>query len=167
MSDASRRLATLALGLFGALLVGCASGPLEREGVATDVTPANAAATDSAGETVLWGGVIVNATNLEERTRLEIVGYPIDSYSQRPETDGEPLGRFLAYERGYLETAEFGRGRRVTVRGQVTGTEQGRVGDAPYTYPTIAIESLELWSERRERSSGPRFHFGIGVLLGN
>lgn len=164
MSTAFR---ALALGAALLLAAGCASGPLKTEGVARDVVPSASAGTEYVGETVLWGGVIVNATNLEERTRLEIVGYPLDEYSQRPQTDAEPQGRFLAYREGYLETAEYGRGRRVTVRGEITGSERGRIGEAPYTYPAVAVDELELWPESRDRgSSRPRFHFGLGVIFG-
>lgn len=155
--------------LLMVVVPGCATGPLSTEGVAGNVTPASAAAGPSAadGRIVLWGGVIVAAENLEERTRLEIVGYPLDRRSQRPLLEEAPLGRFLAYRDGYLETAEFGAGRRVTVRGTVTGTERGRVGEADYTYPTVRIEALELWPQRQEQREGPRIHFGIGVIFSN
>ncbi|MEX0607100.1 MAG: Slp family lipoprotein [Halofilum sp. (in: g-proteobacteria)] len=149
------------------LAAGCASGPLKTEGVARDLDPGEGASPEHVGATVLWGGVVVNSENLADRTRLEIVGYPLDEHSQRPLTEAEPQGRFLAYRDGYLETAEYGRGRRVTVRGEVTGSEEGRIGEARYTYPAVAVEQLELWQEPRERSSRPRFHFGIGVILGN
>jgi outer membrane lipoprotein len=138
--------------------------------VARDVTPARAAEAPAAaqGRTVLWGGVIVAAKNLAERTRIEIVGYPLDPHSQRPRTEAQPAGRFLAFEEGYLETAEFSQGRRVTLRGTVTGTEAGRVGEADYTYPTVRVERLELWPEQESRpGSEPRFHFGIGIILSN
>lgn len=154
-----------ALGIF-LLLAGCASGPLKTEGVARDLDPGEAASGEHVGATVLWGGVVVNAENLADRTRLEIVGYPLDESSQRPLTEAEPQARFLAYRDGYLETAEYGRGRRVTVRGEIIGSEEGRIGEARYTYPAVAVEQLELWRESRERSSRPRFNFGIGVIFG-
>lgn len=156
--------------LAAALLAGCASGPLPVEGVARDLTPGRVTADPAAatGRTVLWGGVIVNAKNLPERTRLEILAYPLDERSQRPLTGQAPAGRFLAFKAGYLETAEFSQGRRVTLRGTVTGTREGRVGDADYSYPTVAIETLELWpAESAGRRGEPRFHFGIGIILSN
>jgi len=151
------------------LLAGCASGPLKTEGVAQGLTPDHAVQQPEAamGKTVLWGGVIVAAKNLEQRTRLEVVGYPLDRYSQRPQTDAQPVGRFLAYQDGYLETAEYGAGRRVTVRGTVTGTEQGVVGEAEYTYPEVSVESIELWPEQAPAEDRTRFHFGIGIILSN
>jgi len=155
--------------LLLAMLAGCASAPLKTEGVATDLTPdaAVSSAAAATGRTVLWGGVIVSATNLPHRTRLEIVGYPLDPYSQRPYTDKPPEHRFLAFQQGYLETAEYRAGRAVTVRGKVTGTEAGHVGDAAYTYPTVQVEALHLWPQRAANEGEPRFHFGIGILLGN
>lgn len=162
MSIITRRSWPLLLSL---LLAGCASGPLKTEGVG-EVTPSEATDPGSVGETVLWGGVVVSATNMAERTRLEIVSYPLDQYTQRPKTDAEPGGRFLAYKSGYLETAEYGRGRRVTLRGEVAGSEEGRVGEAPYTYPTVEIESLELWPESSGRSSSG-VRFGVGIIFSN
>lgn len=162
MYTVARRSCLLLLAL---LLAGCASGPLKTEGV-SQLTPDEATDSGSVGETVLWGGVIVSATNLSERTRLEIVSYPLDQYTQRPKTDDEPGKRVLAYKPGYLETAEYGRGRRVTLRGVVTGTEEGRVGEAPYTYPTVEIESLELWPESSGRSSSG-VRFGVGIIFSN
>lgn len=156
--------------LAAALLAGCASGPLPVEGAARDLTPSAVTADPeaAAGRTVLWGGIIVAAKNLPERTRLEILGYPIDRRSQRPLTDEAPTGRFLAYEDGYLETAEFAQGRRITVRGAITGTESGRVGEADYTYPSVDIESLELWpADTARQREDSRFHFGIGIILSN
>lgn len=163
MFTIARRSALL---LLSVLLAGCASGPLKTEGV-SELTPDEATTPDSVGATVLWGGVVVSATNLAERTRLEIVGYPLDSYSQRPKADAEPAGRFLAYKAGYLETAEYKRGSRVTLRGEITGSEEGRVGEAPYTYPTVEIEALELWPAPSSRGEGSRFRFGVGVIFSN
>ncbi|MDZ7747465.1 MAG: Slp family lipoprotein [Halofilum sp. (in: g-proteobacteria)] len=160
----------LAAVLAAAVLGGCASGPLRDEGVATELTPQGVAddPVPATGRTVLWGGVIVAARNLAERTRIEIVAYPLDPRSQRPLLQEAPVGRFLAYEEGYLETAEYRQGRRITVRGTVSGTEPGRVGEADYTYPTVTVEALELWPEQDARPrSEPRFHFGIGIILSN
>lgn len=166
MSDPGAPARMFALILVTAALCGCANGPLKTAGVATGLTPANVAERRGAvGKTVLWGGVIVAARNLAERTRLEIVAYPLDPGSQRPRVEAEPLGRFLAYQGGYLETAEFSPGRRITVRGTLTGFRTGYVGEAHYTYPTVRIEALELWPRGRDRDTGPNFHFGIGVIF--
>jgi len=148
-------------------LAGCAPGPLSIEGANLDITPAEARTEPSAaqGETVVWGGRIVATQNQPERTRLEIVAYPITAHAQRPNRDQEPLGRFRAYQAGYLETAAYSPGREVTVRGIVTGTEEGRIDAVTYTYPTVDIEAIKLWEPRAQvRREEPRFHFGFGII---
>ncbi|MFA5531806.1 MAG: Slp family lipoprotein [Thiohalomonadaceae bacterium] len=153
-----------------ALLVGCAgTGPeFKTEGVATGLTPREAStrAADIAGTRVLWGGVIVNSTNLENATQLEVLGYPLDD-SQEPQTDAGPAGRFLVIEPGYLETADYAQGRRITVVGPVTGTRQGKIGESAYTYPVVDPDRIHLWPRAStQRYTEPRFHFGVGVIFG-
>ncbi|MFW5969832.1 MAG: Slp family lipoprotein [Halofilum sp. (in: g-proteobacteria)] len=150
-------------------LAGCASAPLATEGVDPDATPT--AVKDDAeaavDRTVLWGGVIADARNLRERTRLEIVAYPLGKRTQRPDTDAASLGRFRVYVDGYLETAVYEPGRRFTVRGRVEGVEKGRIDEAEYVFPVVKGESFELWPEQTRRERGSGVNFGFGVILSN
>lgn len=150
------------------LLAGCATTPrFDTSQAALSVTPEQAVTEMDRleGTRVLWGGAIVSSVNQEEATRLEILAYPLDD-RQRPQTKAKPLRRFLAIQEGYLETADYAQGRWVTLTGPLTGTQAGRVGEAPYTYPVVRIEDIQLWPEERRRAE-PRFHFGIGVIFGN
>lgn len=152
------------------LLAACASGP----GISTDdvnetvtATQARAEFESVRGDKVLWGGVIVNSANLEDSTRLEVLAYPLDS-AQRPDTSAQPLSRFMAIERGYLETATYRQGRLLTVKGALTEKREGAIGDARYIYPTVRASQLYLWPEENEGEgggSGINFGFGIGVLF--
>lgn len=162
MKPLKRLLILLAVMLISA----CATGPrYSTEGVELSLTPQQAIAeADSlSGKTILWGGVIINSSNLKDQTRLEILAYPLDS-SQYPQTDSKPLGRFLLLEEGYLETVDYAPGRKVTVRGHLEGTESGKVGETSYTYPLVESQEIYLWS-RRGRSE-PSVHFGVGVVFG-
>lgn len=155
--------------VFLLALAGCASAPLATEGVDGDLRPA-AVKEDpeaTAGRTVLWGGVIADARNLPERTRLEIVAYPLSERTQMPDTEAASLGRFRVYVDGYLETAVFGPGRRFTVRGRVQGTETGRIDEAEYTFPVVEAEAFELWPEQTRRERGSGVNFGFGIILSN
>lgn len=148
------------------LLSGCASGPrYPTEGVELALTPQQAVTESDAmrGKTVLWGGTIIQSTNLENRSRLEILAYPLDS-NQYPQTDSPPLGRFLLIVEGYLETIDYAPGRLVTISGPLTGTETGTVGETSYTYPVVKSQNIYLWS--RPGRSEPRLHFGVGVMFG-
>ncbi|MEF8980326.1 Slp family lipoprotein [Thiohalorhabdus sp.] len=151
------------------LVAACASQPrFDTNDTMLSVTPEDAVADMDRlkGIRVLWGGVIVAAHNREKTTRLEILGYPLNG-RQHPVTTESPQRRFLAVKEGYLETADYAQGRRVTVAGTLTGTQSGRVGEATYTYPVVRIEDSHLWPKAESRRQEPRFHFGIGVLFGN
>jgi len=152
------------------LLAACASGPgISTDGVNETVTPSQASVETDVlrGDQVLWGGMIINSTNLKNSTRLEVLSYPLDS-SQRPETSAQPTGRFLAMEKGYLETVDYGQGRLVTIKGALNETQDGAIGDADYTYPVIQADQIYLWAEESDaarRDSGINFGFGIGILF--
>ena len=150
-------------------LAGCASVPFETGGVALGLKPADVRDDPEAARDrlVLWGGTIARARNLEERTLLEVVAYPLRERTQRPRTDAGTLGRFRVYVDGYLETASFAPGREVTVRGRVAGTERGQVGEADYVFPVIGSGELELWPQASVRQEGSRVRFHFGVIFSN
>jgi len=147
------------------LLAACSAGPkFALEGVDTTLTPKQAVteADLSHGKEVLWGGMIINSTNLEQNTRLEVLAYPLDS-DHYPQTGKPPYGRFLLTQKGYLETVDYSPGRLITVVGRFDGTRRGKVDRSDYTYPLIKAEQLHLWSKGQK--SDTRFHFGIGVVF--
>lgn len=155
--------------LLGALLLGaCAGAPkFDTQGVDPGLAPRQAADLGSAavGRRVQWGGAVVAVDNLERRTRLEVLAYPLDSRG-RPQEDAAPRGRFLLLREGYLEPVDYAPGRLITAVGTVTGIEQGQVGEAPYAYPVLEADQLHLWPPAaRYRRQNPQFHFGIGVIF--
>lgn len=152
------------------LAVGCASTKprFDTAGVAAGVTPQGTSAdTVAQAPEVLWGGVIVNSSNLADATQLEVLAYPLDD-RQRPNTDRAPIGRFLAVAPGYLETADYAQGRLITIRGRLQETAQGKIGEANYTYPVVDILDSQLWTrdDYPRASTQPRVNFGIGVMIG-
>ena len=155
-----------ALPLIALLLVtACATGPrFETTGVATDLTPRGAALRfdEVRAERVLWGGIIVDSTHPRQGTRLEVLAFPLEN--QSPQTQQAPLGRFLVIEPGYLETADYAPGRRVTVVGRLGELRQGRIGEAEYTYPVVRADDIHLWP-RETAAAEPRVHFGFGVIF--
>lgn len=148
----------------------CATGPkFDVTGVDPALTPARAATNieTARGKRVLWGGAIVASRNLKDSTQIEVLGYPV-SDDGKPKRNEPPQHRFLVMHPGYLETADYAPGRMISVLGTVTGTQEGKVGDARYVYPAVNAEQLYLWPREEEyrRSSEPSIHFGVGVIFG-
>ena len=164
-----RRLHIAPISFVFALLGACAGTPtLDLDGVNRDLTPARAAANIDAvrGQRALWGGVIVASRNLKDATQIEVLGYPLNRNAE-PKRNDPPQHRFLVMQPGYLETADYTEGRLISAVGTVTGTQDGKVGEAGYVYPVLNASQLHLWPrETQTRSSEPRIHFGVGVIFG-
>jgi outer membrane lipoprotein len=159
--------------LAAALAVaGCAAGPqFDTKQYDRRLTPAQAVqrGEQAEGSRVLWGGMIINTSNLDQGTEVEALAYPLGA-SQRPDTRRTPLGRFIIHSHDYLESVDFAPGRLITVAGPVSGTREGKIGDSRYVYPVVEPETkgLYLWPAGSGQETGnPRFSIGVGVLLGH
>jgi outer membrane lipoprotein len=145
------------------LLSACATGPaFNTGGVDRSLIPRDVASRPqpATGKSVLWGGVILNTSNLKDSTQIEMLAYPLDA-SERPQTDATPLGRFILEQRGYLEPASYAEGRQLTVVGTVSGSRAGQVGESDYNYPVISARQLHLWPAVSARDG-----VGVGGFIG-
>ena len=111
------------------------------------------------GKRVMLAGTILEAKNLPQGTRLEILQFP-HTRRGRPETDAPSGGRFMVMSPLYLETAIYTPGRAITVAGQLTEVQSLPLGETLYRYPLLVPQELYLWSERNTQ---PQFHFGFGI----
>lgn len=161
-------LRILILSILLTILAACATGPkFDASRVNKTITPAMATADFAQAKEarILWGGVIIAVTNLQNTTQLEVLGYPLDS-EQRPDTDKPPVGRFLAINPGYLETIDYAQGRLVTVTGALSELKEGRIGESIYNYPVVNIEQIFLWPKTNHTTTPePQLRFGIGVIF--
>ena len=147
------------------ILINCLScTSVISSGVRAQVTP-NVSFADIAqnpaahmGKVIVAAGTIIEAMNLQEGTRLEILQYPTTS-SGRPKLEQPSAGRFLVLSPGYLETAIYRPGRQITVAGEVSGLRELPLGESIYRYPVLAPREIHLWSEG---NGGPRIGFGFG-----
>lgn len=94
---------------------------------------------------VRLGGVISKVTNLQDKTRIEIVNLPIDA-AGKPDISQEPQGRFVAYLDGFVEPMTFSQGRLITVAGKSMPPETDKVGDYNYTFPVMNATGQHLWT---------------------
>lgn len=101
-------------------------------------------ASDVKQSQVRLGGMIANVTNLEDKTRIEVVNLPIGS-SAKPDIDQEPSGRFVVYVDGFADPVTLSQGRLISVLGQSQGREQAKVGDYSYDFPVMKASGYHLW----------------------
>lgn len=111
------------------------------------------------GKRVMLAGTILEAKNLPQGTRLEILQFP-HTRRGRPATEAPSGGRFMVMSSSYLETAIYRPGRAITVAGQLTDVQSLPLGETIYRYPLLVPQELYLWSEKSDR---PQFHFGFGI----
>jgi len=155
---------TLSLSVL--LLAGCTSGA-KLPSLKGQLTPKAAVANSASKQSIIWGGVIIKATNLATTTRLEVLAYPLDK-QHHPKTNDDAEGRFIVEKEGYLETADYAARRLITVHGQIKSIEKGKVGEADYDFPLVKAAEIHLWpkaSQQKDRES--RIRFGFGVILSN
>lgn len=104
------------------------------------------------GELLVLGGVILSSENRQDGSEIEVMQRPL-TRTDRPKEVDETGGRFIALHPGYLETAVYGKERRVTVLGEVSGREVRVIGELTYPYPVIKIRKIRLWPEIEERTT--------------
>lgn len=160
---------------LGALLAACTAAGCQSQGglrlsdEETAVQPEQAVeAGGMPGRQVAWGGLLVSTDNLRDRTRLEILSFPLDE-AGRPGVDETPGGRFVADYFAFLDPLDYKPGRQLTVRGTLGGMRRGEVGETPYLYPVVEAVEVTLWPESSVDGGGfwpPQLHIGIGVYGG-
>lgn len=151
--------------LMALALTACASMPADLQSKAVDpgLTPALALRQmpASVGGWVRWGGTVIRTEHLADRTRIEVLAYPL-AHSGQPRLSQTPIGRFYADYPGYLETFGYHKGKPLSVVGQFRGTVVATIGATPYTFPRMRVQRLHLWKRRRRGFT----HFGVGIGLG-
>ncbi len=96
------------------------------------------------GRIVILGGVIAQTTPKPGQTEVEIVQRPLD-YFLEPQTTDTSLGRFLVVADRFLDPLIFRKDRKITVAGEVRGSELRPLADMQYRYPVIAGQEVKLW----------------------
>jgi len=98
------------------------------------------------GESVLWGGVIIETIAKPDDTLMIVRQTDLD-FQKRPQNLDKSAGRFIISCRGFLDPAIYGKDREVTVVGKIAGTEKRMIGEYPYAYPVIESHALYLWEK--------------------
>ena len=111
------------------------------------------------GEMVLLGGVIVQVTNMQDGSLLEVYQTEID-FQDRPIHPDVSEGRFMAWDNGFLDNEIYEKGREVTIAGTVLGERTKKIGELIYHYPYLSIREIHLWKKEEEpRPIEPSFWY--------
>ena len=124
------RLVVLAIAT--AVLAGCVTQPQPLQGAFAQITPREAAATDSTGAMVRWGGRIVDVEPETNRTCFEMIATRLSNTGRPYWASDDVGGRFIACRTGFYDPALFERNREVTFTGRVAGYENRRIGQYDY-----------------------------------
>jgi len=109
------------------------------------------------GQTVIWGGIIIDTTNEPGYTSIKVLQTPLGS-DQLPTNAEYSQGRFIIRASGYLDGEVYQKGKRITVAGRVTGKEILPVSGIQYTYPVISLEEIHLWQQPAPAYYSPYYY---------
>ena len=98
------------------------------------------------GSVVIWGGLIIETTNLKDSTVLKVMQTALD-FQKRPSDLDRSEGRFIVVVDRFLDPDIFKKGREVTVGGEVSGKETHPIGEIRYTYPVVRAKEVKLWEK--------------------
>ncbi len=115
------------------------------------------------GKIVILGGVIAQTTPKPGQTELEIVQKPLDYFNEPRLTDSSG-GRFLVITDRFLDPLIYRQDRKITVAGEVTGSEVRKLDELDYRYPVIKSRELKLWPLQPWTASP--FYWGLGYSFG-
>jgi len=111
-------------------------------------------------KTVMYGGEIIQTWMEANETWMEVLQKPLD-WEKRPQDGDVSYGRFFIIFPGFQDPAIYAPGRKITVIGEVEGKRVDKIKNLDYAFPVLISRESHLW--RPESTSGPFFHFGVGV----
>lgn len=150
------------------MLAACAPAPIYKTtATAVTATPFQVAQTPERynNNAVIWGGRIVQVKVFADHSEIELLAYPLDS-SQRPKANDSGNGRFIAVLSGYAEPLNYPSGALMTVSGKLNGSRAGKVGEADYVFPLVAVAQSHVWTAEEMTKGRNNIHFGLGVGVG-
>lgn len=118
------------------------------------------------GRIVVFGGEVLSAKRLKDGTRIEVLQLPLDR-RQTPVLDRTASeGRFLSFEKEFLDPAKLPPGTRVTITGEITGAMIQPLDETEYTFPTLDVKKLTVWPKLDGSYANPYYPGSYGGTYG-
>src|SRR5437016_2314878 len=111
------------------------------------------------GRLVIFGGEVLSAKRLKDETRIEVLQLPLDKYQAPHHDRTSSQGRFLAFEKEFVDPARLAPGTRITITGEVTGAITQPLDETEYTFPTVEVKQLTVWP-KSDRVYGRPYYGG-------
>src|SRR5512139_1906595 len=94
---------------------------------------------------VVWGGDIIETVNQRDgTTQIEIFQRPL-GWRGEPKDTVASEGRFLVIADKDLDPYIYGRGKKITVAGEIMGEKIKPLGEMEYRYPVLSGKQIHLW----------------------
>lgn len=97
------------------------------------------------GTVVILGGTVIRTETRQNETLVEVQQKRLGVSMEPRDGDDKTGGRFLARFPGTLDPAEYTRGRRITVGGEIEGRAWVSSGEQEVAYPLIRAMDSRLY----------------------
>ncbi|VAW97318.1 hypothetical protein MNBD_GAMMA22-2274 [hydrothermal vent metagenome] len=146
-----KSLAIFVISLTFLILTSCAAKPplilqLDNEQVVTPLSQVDIES--SLGQTVRWGGTIIETINKKDYSQIIILAYPLDNEARPINFERDGTRRFIAKFDYFIEPNTYSKDREITIIGKLDRIEQSKVGEFDYEFPIITVEKHLLWPIR-------------------
>ena len=96
------------------------------------------------GDIVILGGYILETKNSVEEAKIVVLQSPL-GFREEPKSKDYSQGRFLVFQKGFLEPEIYSKDRKITVAGEVIGSVVKKVDDFFHPYLKIKSREIYLW----------------------
>lgn len=109
------------------------------------------------GQTVIWGGEVLDVSRRDENMRVEILHLPLDRTLRPVDAPTASRGRFLAIDpHGDINDASMlKKGTLVTVIGDIQGLVTTRLDQDTHETPALVIRDMTAWNPQIGRTRYP------------
>jgi len=98
------------------------------------------------GRTVIWGGRILKTVNETNGGFVYVLQAPLDS-QEWPKSTKFSQGRFMARSSSFLDPEVYRKGAKITIAGELSGTEAQNVDKTSYACPVVRLREAYFWSQ--------------------
>lgn len=144
---------TLIITIFALTLSACGTAPsnTDQRGPygAVQLEQVTPAVDSHTGQSVQWGGKIIEVNNFQNYSQLQLVQFPLNRYG-RPIETGKSQGRFFVRSNDFLDPEIFTVGSFLTVNGEVVDKATVKVDQKDLILPVVKLADSQRWPVNKE-----------------